>query len=147
MDKAASTTPRGTSSNDCSTSLAYRAMDTTASGTEAAKVPIAVPTMSLVSGIMNTTSSKKGNDRITFTAPFKTAEIVLFSYSCPFPVKKRSVPAGSPSKTAAATDIPTITKVSPIDSAIWDRYCTTCSTMKEKSNTTVSRLPKQMLPI
>ncbi|KAI7260462.1 hypothetical protein KC345_g10060 [Hortaea werneckii] len=47
------------------------------SGTVAASVPIAVPTTMRVNGIRATTSSRNGNERITFTMLFSTSDRYL----------------------------------------------------------------------
>lgn len=84
------------------------------SGTVAAAVPIAVPMMNLVKGIKKTTNNKNGKERIVFTNKFNMENTNLFSSILPFLQRKRTVPTGSPIRTAANIETPTITNVSPI---------------------------------
>lgn len=100
------------------------------SGTIAAVVPIAVPTTNLVNGIKKTTSNKNGNERVILTSKFTTEKIIRFSATCPFLHKKRMVPTGNPTSTAAIIDAPTIKNVSPIDCQISAWYVTSTSGIK-----------------
>jgi len=89
-------------------------------GTVAAAVPIAVPIINRVNGIIKITSNKKGNGRMVFTIKFNDEKTNLFSSSCPFRDKTKNVPIGNPTNNAARIEKPTIIAVSPMDIQISD---------------------------
>lgn len=95
----------------------------TDNGTVAASVPIAVPTMSRVNGIKNTTNSKNGNERTIFTNKFRTLYTTRFSSSLSLPHKNKYVPMGNPISMAAKIDTPTMKKVSLMARQISASYC------------------------
>src|SRR4051794_32750673 len=71
IDSAASITPRLTSSNVDSTNLAKYGIQLIVIGTMAAFVPIEVPTINLVKGIIAIVRIKNGKERTKLTTAFK----------------------------------------------------------------------------
>ena len=96
IESAASISPCGTSRSEVSTCRPMKGTEAMTSGTIAAVVPIAEPTMKRVSGMMATIRMMNGMERTALT----TAPTVRFSIGAsrisPLPVTCRSTPSGTP---------------------------------------------------
>ncbi|CAH0273632.1 hypothetical protein SRABI128_03459 [Microbacterium sp. Bi128] len=72
MDRAASTTPPPSWLRFCSTKRAKYGMALRVSGTMTAAVPMVVPTMNLVTGMIAISRIRNGNERSRLTSPSRT---------------------------------------------------------------------------
>ncbi|CSA97340.1 Uncharacterised protein [Vibrio cholerae] len=111
IDCAASTKPVGTSSSALSIRRATNGIAPIVSGTMAAVVPIKVPTISLVTGMMATINTKKGTERPMLTTAPSARFSGRFSSKPSFLVVWRITPSGIPSAKPTAPAIATIYSV------------------------------------
>src|SRR5699024_5651101 len=115
MAWAASTRPLSTSRRADSTRRAMKGMAAMLSGTMAAGVPMEVPTMSRVNGMMATSKMMKGVERMALTTS-ATARFRLTIGSTPLrSVRCSKMPSGRPMAVPMAPDMATMIRVSPSD--------------------------------
>ena len=107
MESAASTMPSGTSFNEVSTCRPINGIEARTSGTMAAVVPMDVPTMTRVNGMIATIKMMNGMERIALTTPAAARFRGMHSKICPLPVVKSRTPSGMP--MALATSMETMT--------------------------------------
>ena len=111
---AVSINPLGTSNKLFSTNRAMNGAAPILNGTSAAYTPIEVPTNALVNGISQTIKMINGMERNTFTNTDKTRLYKRFSSSCPFLVRNKTIPKGSPITKPKNPDVNVIKTVSQI---------------------------------
>ena len=77
-------------------------------------MPIDVPAISRVNGMMATTRMMNGVDRVALTMTPSIALILGAANSSPFPLVARKIPIGRPNEVATRAATATMNRLSPV---------------------------------